>query len=84
MVIRTEKKSYCETEVYSTCKYVACTDPSTAAVTMTGASTDGKEVRAISIIQGEGWRGAEWSGVGRRGLRSRGVERSEIEWSGVE
>ena len=76
MVIRTEKKLYCETVVYSTCKYVACTDPSIAAVTMTGASTDCKEVRAISIIQGEGWRGAEWSGV-----EWSGEERSEIKRS---
>jgi hypothetical protein len=37
---------------YSTCKYVACTDPSAAAVTTTGVSTGGREVKATDVTQG--------------------------------
>jgi hypothetical protein len=38
--------------LYSTCKYVACTDPSTAAVTTTGVSTGGREVKVTDVTQG--------------------------------
>jgi hypothetical protein len=49
-----------------TCKYVACTDPSTAAVTTTGVSTDDREINAACIFK-ESSRlecgRVEWSGV---------------------